>query len=125
MKGSSLSISCRKRQIWLYEHLFISQCLQIDEVGFCLFGLDLADEVDLRLYGLEVVDDVELCVPGVGASVCFLRSSISFSRQETCDGAEEQIVEIVQFHLKILLNFLLEELFHWGIVDSSWHFDTL
>ena len=30
-------------------------------------------------------------------------------------------MEIVQFHL----NFLLEELFHWGVVDSSWHFDTL
>ena len=34
-------------------------------------------------------------------------------------------MEIVQFHLKILLNFLLEELFYWGVVDSSWHFDTL
>ena len=67
----------------MYEHLFISQCLQIDEVGFCLLGLDLADDVDLRLYGPEVVDDVELCIPGVGASACLLRSSISFSRQET------------------------------------------
>ena len=67
----------------MYEHLFISQCLQIDEVGFCLFGLNLADEVDLRLSGLEAADDVELCVPGLGASVCLLRSSISFSKQET------------------------------------------
>ena len=31
LESSSLSISCRNRQIWLYEHLFISQCLQIDE----------------------------------------------------------------------------------------------
>ena len=67
----------------MYEHLFISQCLQIDEVGFCLFGLSLADEADLGLYGLEVVDDVELCAPGVGASACLLSSSISFSRHKT------------------------------------------
>ena len=34
-------------------------------------------------------------------------------------------MEVVQFDLKVLLNFFFEQLFHWGVVDGSWHFDTL
>ena len=34
-------------------------------------------------------------------------------------------MEVVQFDLKILLNFFFEEIFHWRVVDGSWHFDTL
>ena len=34
-------------------------------------------------------------------------------------------MEVVQFDLKVLLDFFFEEVFHWGVVDSSWHFDTL
>ena len=63
----------------MIEHLFISQCLQIDEVGFCLSGLNSADEVDLCLSGLEAADDVGLFVSGLGESGCLLRSEISFS----------------------------------------------
>ena len=34
-------------------------------------------------------------------------------------------MEIVQFHLEILLNFFLEEVFDWGIIDGGRHFVTL
>ena len=34
-------------------------------------------------------------------------------------------MEVVQFDLKVLLNFFFEQVFHRGAVDCSWHFDTL